>query len=174
MPRRLTPLVKVETSSLYPQRTFKSLTGDLSVPIVTTLDSPVPSRITSIMTLKELLASLRKLEYKRRVRTQIPSVSRGTAFLDQQRFLPRALEKHYIGSMLYAFNFAEETQRAEGGRPLKVTRVLADDLVSFGLFWVEIIIYCIGYRVEGAMFTNLRMNHLLMKAYTRCGSNWLI
>ncbi|KIM85767.1 hypothetical protein PILCRDRAFT_776979 [Piloderma croceum F 1598] len=80
------------------------------------------------MTLKQLLASLRKSESKRHVRTQNPSVSRGTAFLDQQRFLPRALEKHYIGSMLYAFNFAEETQRAEGGQPLKVVRVLANDL----------------------------------------------
>jgi hypothetical protein len=86
------------------------------------------------MTLKELLASLRKSQSKRCVRPQSSSISRGTAFLDQQRFLPHTLEKHYIGSMLYAFNFAEETQRAEGGRPLKVVRVLADDLVSFGLF----------------------------------------
>jgi hypothetical protein len=34
--------------------------------------------------------------------------------------------------MLYAFNFAEEMQRAEGGQPLKVVRLLADDLASFG------------------------------------------
>lgn len=59
--------------------------------------------------------------------------SRGTAFLDQKRLLPTAIEKHYIGSMLYAFNFAEEAQRAEGGRPLKVLRRLADDLVSLYL-----------------------------------------
>jgi hypothetical protein len=59
-----------------------------------------------------------------------PPASRGTAFLDQQRLLPATLEKHYIGSMLYAFNFAEETQRAEGGQPLKVIRMLAKDLVS--------------------------------------------
>lgn len=32
--------------------------------------------------------------------------------------------------MLYAFNFAEETQRAEGGQPLKVVRTLANDLVG--------------------------------------------
>ena len=87
------------------------------------------------MTLKEFLASLRNSQSKRCVRRpQSPSISRGTAFLDQQRFLPHTLEKHYIGSMLYAFNFAEETQRAEGGRPLKVVRALADDLVSFSLF----------------------------------------
>jgi len=32
--------------------------------------------------------------------------------------------------MLYAFNLAEETQRAEGGLPLKIMRILIDDLVS--------------------------------------------
>jgi hypothetical protein len=62
-----------------------------------------------------------------------PSIPRGTAFLDQKRLSPTTIEKHYIGSMLYAFNFAEETHRAEGGQPLKVVRMLAEDLVRLAI-----------------------------------------
>jgi hypothetical protein len=84
------------------------------------------------MTLKTILTSLKKAQSKRvgvRPQHHQPSVSRGTAFLDQKRLSPTTIEKHYIGSMLYAFNFAEETQRAEGGQPLKVVRTLTEDLV---------------------------------------------
>ena len=78
--------------------------------------------------LKGIIAAFKKSRSRRDGHNT--ALSRGTAFLDQKRLVPTAIEKHYIGSMLYAFNFAEEAQRAEGGRPMKVLRRLADDLVS--------------------------------------------
>lgn len=53
----------------------------------------------------------------------------GTAFLDQVHFHASELEMHYIGSMLFAFNFAEEILN-QSGAGVKVVKSLADDLVS--------------------------------------------
>lgn len=52
-----------------------------------------------------------------------------TAFLDQVRFHASELEMHYIGSMLFAFNFAEEVLN-QNGAGVKVVKSLAEDLVS--------------------------------------------
>lgn len=61
----------------------------------------------------------------------------GTAFLDQARFHAYELEMHYIGSMLFAFNFAEEVLN-QSGAGVRVVKSLAEDLVSWTMVLLDL------------------------------------
>lgn len=101
---------------------------DFLLPLYPGYSQAIP---TTAMTLSAVLTSLKKAQAKRSHSrgTDRPTRPLGSALQDQRRLTPAVLEKKHIGSMLLAFNTAEETQRAAGGPPCEVQYHLGEELV---------------------------------------------